>query len=381
MCVGRDGRCQLKFEQRRRCVLAVGRLPSGERSGVHLDGTAKVDLLLEAGKALVREPARSLGMSEHGSEAALAQLGGSLVKSVVDPAEGHLEQHPASTRGAVRDRLKLLLRQYRDGAWLQLAADLDVEIDPLAAELLLDLTHPVRQLWDLDELDVWRGDDRRRAGIGRQAGVFDGLVHRRRAVVDTRQQVAVQIDHNDSIWRPTSANSSRCRRTLSPRSVRTSTRPGEDAATRISSTDEARRCSRPASAATAARSTPDGVATWRSKSSLSACSATGRKSKIPPPPLLTHTMCRSAPAREAAIKPPMSCSSAISPISSQVGAPVASAAPAAEETTPSIPLAPRLDRKRSARGLWGKNVSTSRIAIEELTQTIAPSGRTGSTAQ
>ena len=80
-------------------------------------------------------------------------------------------------------------------------------------------------------------------------------------------------------------------------------------------------------------------------------------------------MFSATPARRAASSPPTSCSSASSPVSSHVGRPVASAAPSADETTPSMPLAPRLARKRSSLSDCGKKASTSRIGIEELTQT------------
>src|SRR5919204_130340 len=56
------------------------------------------------------------------------------------------------------------------------------------------------------------------------------------------------------------------------------------------------------------------------------------------------------------------------------------AAPAADETTPSMPLAPRLARKRSGFDDVGKNASTSRTGIEELTQTRAWSGSADSSA-
>ena len=75
---------------------------------------------------------------------------------------------------------------------------------------------------------------------------------------------------------------------------------------------------------------------------------------MPPPPLFTQTTWTSAPARPAASSPPASCTRATSPISTQVGAPVASAAPAAEATTPSMPLAPRLDRNRIGVSVTGK---------------------------
>ena len=106
-------------------------------------------------------------------------------------------------------------------------------------------------------------------------------------------------------------------RTLSARSVRTSTKPGSAAAARTSSGVVAVRCCMPASAATCAKSTPLGVITCSSNVAPAPCSASGRKSKMLPPPLFAHTIVSSAPAREAASRPPMSCSTASSPVSSQ----------------------------------------------------------------
>ena len=68
---------------------------------------------------------------------------------------------------------------------------------------------------------------------------------------------------------------------------------------------------------------------------------------MPPPPLFAHTIVSSAPARRAASRPPMSCRSASSPVSRKVGPPVPIAAPSADDAVPSIPFAPRFDRKRS----------------------------------
>ncbi len=93
-----------------------------------------------------------------------------------------------------------------------------------------------------------------------------------------------------------------------------------------------------------------------------------------PPPLFAQTIVSSAPAREAASRPPMSCSTASSPVSSHPRPPAASAAPAADDTTPSIPLAPRFARKRIGFETEGKKLSTSRIGIDELTHTVAASG-------
>ena len=67
---------------------------------------------------------------------------------------------------------------------------------------------------------------------------------------------------------------------------------------------------------------------------------------MPPPPLSSSTIVSSSPSRRAASRPPMSCASATSPISSTTGPAPAAAAPKAEETVPSMPLAPRLQSTR-----------------------------------
>ena len=84
--------------------------------------------------------------------------------------------------------------------------------------------------------------------------------------------------------------------------------------------------------------------------------------------------CSSAPARRAASRPPMSCSSASSPVRSQVGRP--SRAPRRRPTTPRRRCRWRRGWRGSAAAsaTAGKQASTSRTGIEELTQTSAPSG-------
>ena len=61
-------------------------------------------------------------------------------------------------------------------------------------------------------------------------------------------------------------------------------------------------------------------------------------------------------------------------MSSHARPPSISAAPAAADTTPSIPFAPRFARKRIGLEIEGKKLSTSRIGIDELTHTVAASG-------
>jgi len=124
--------------------------------------------------------------------------------------------------------------------------------------------------------------------------------------------------------------------------------------------------------AASANGRPWGVATCSSKASR--CPATGRKWKIPPPSLLSSTTTSASPSRRAASSPPISWASATSPISSTTGLSPAAAAPNALETVPSIPLAPRFESTRGASSWAAKNSSTSRIGIEEATNSVAEPG-------
>ena len=54
-----------------------------------------------------------------------------------------------------------------------------------------------------------------------------------------------------------------------------------------------------------------------------------------------------------------------SPVTIVVGRPLAWAAPIPEEMRPSMPLAPRLQRKRASVSLGGRNASWSRIGMLE----------------
>src|SRR6476620_5125672 len=64
-------------------------------------------------------------------------------------------------------------------------------------------------------------------------------------------------------------------------------------------------------------------------------------------------------------RPPMSWSRPRSPVTIVVGRPLAWAAPMPEETRPSMPLAPRLQRKRTSASLAARNASWSRIGMLE----------------
>jgi hypothetical protein len=69
----------------------------------------------------------------------------------------------------------------------------------------------------------------------------------------------------------------------------------------------------------------------------------------------------------------MSWKSARSPSTAQVRRPLAAAAPSAVEIWPSMPLAPRLHRKRTSAGPLATNDSWSRIGMLEAVKTRSPS--------
>ena len=82
--------------------------------------------------------------------------------------------------------------------------------------------------------------------------------------------------------------------------------------------------------------------------SPSSAAAWGRKWKMPPPSLSMTTMRTGVETSRSAARPPTSCRRPRSPVTIVVGRPLAWAAPIPEEIRPSIPLAPRLQRKSAS---------------------------------
>ena len=86
---------------------------------------------------------------------------------------------------------------------------------------------------------------------------------------------------------------------------------------------------------------------------------------MPPPPLSMTTMRTGVETSRRAARPPMSWRRPRSPVTIVVGRPLAWAAPIPEERRPSIPLAPRLQRKQHVGRAGGRNASWSRIGMLE----------------
>ena len=85
-----------------------------------------------------------------------------------------------------------------------------------------------------------------------------------------------------------------------------------------------------------------------------------------PPPLLSMTTMRTGveTSRRAA-REPRSWRKPSSPVTIVVGRPLACAAPIPDETSPSIPFAPRLQRNETSVSPGARNCSWSRIAIDD----------------
>ena len=86
---------------------------------------------------------------------------------------------------------------------------------------------------------------------------------------------------------------------------------------------------------------------------------------MPPPSLSITTMRTGVETSRRAARPPMSWRRPRSPVTIVVGLPVAWAAPIPEEIRPSIPLAPRLQRKVASVSVDGRKASWSRIGMLE----------------
>src|SRR5256886_14684017 len=172
----------------------------------------------------------------------------------------------------------------------------------------------------------------------------------------------------------TAASSARCRSTLRARSERTWTKWSPPVSRRAARNSGSVRgeCKRaPASAAARARSRPCGLP--NSSSERGVCEAMGRKEKMPPPALSPTTNVSSAPSQAAATRPPRSGRKARSPSSTAVRREVASAAPRALATMPSMPFTPRLARTRTAAARPAQ-ASTSRTGMLLETKSCDPAG-------
>ena len=86
---------------------------------------------------------------------------------------------------------------------------------------------------------------------------------------------------------------------------------------------------------------------------------------MPPPSLSMTTIRTGVETSRSAARPPMSWSRPRSPVTIVVGRPLAWAAPIPEEIRPSIPLAPRLQRKRASASPAARKASWSRIGMLE----------------
>ena len=116
-----------------------------------------------------------------------------------------------------------------------------------------------------------------------------------------------------------------------------------------------------------------GVPNRRSKVAGSSAVAGARKEKIPPPPLSATTTVSGAVA--AGRPGPTRRGGRRGPPPAPRWDPSASATPSGVDTTPSIPLAPRLASTRGGSARGAPKASTSRTGMDDDTTSGAPAGR------
>ena len=206
------------------------------------------------------------------------------------------------------------------------------------------------------------GGHRRRLGPGRRAR-RDRAQARGAAAAARRLAQALH-----RIARPPAARRRRCGgagRRSPRRSTGTSTRPVPAAsAGRSWSSLSTRWWPIPKSAATRRegqrpRGREQGLELVRGRAARPAAGS----SKMPPPPLSTTTILTGVETCASAARPPRSCRRPRSPVTITVGRPLAAAAPIPDETSPSMPFAPRLARKSTSASPPDRKASWSRIGM------------------
>ena len=138
----------------------------------------------------------ALGVGDQGAVAALGQVLDATGEAVGERTGGRLEQHPASS--SQRHQRQLLLAQRLHRRLGDLPALQDDDRDPLFIQVAVQGRNPARDLLDANVVvvaDVWSGADRLDAVPGRLARHAGAVAQVERPVVDTGEDVAVEVDH------------------------------------------------------------------------------------------------------------------------------------------------------------------------------------------
>lgn len=125
-----------------------------------------------------------------------AEPSGGAGELLIQPRQRRLEQKPAPTWWAVSDQIELSSRKSRHHRMRELPTAEHPDRDPRTSQRVFDLRHPMRQnphVADPRLLDMGRSHDCPGALSGRHPRQLDTRLHRRRTVVDARQQMKVQF--------------------------------------------------------------------------------------------------------------------------------------------------------------------------------------------
>jgi hypothetical protein len=169
-----------------------------QRGDVDLQQRAGLDRRAQPPQPVLEQAGGAFGMRDQQPEAVAAHVAPGRQERRVDPAEGHLEQHPPRAARPVGDRVELRVAEPGGAAREDLAARLQAEADARRVERGLQRPCARRDRRHVERV-VGVTDVRRRRGlvnaVAREPrGVLEcrGLV--RRPVVDAGKQVQVQVD-------------------------------------------------------------------------------------------------------------------------------------------------------------------------------------------
>jgi hypothetical protein len=189
------GQVRLQQRARRAPAARLGRR-AGQGGGRHLDEHAALHERLEP-LGLLLEGAVALRMGEQQRVAARLELEQLLLEQRAEARVGRLDQQVGAAL-AERGELQLSVRRLDPAVEVDLGArqqlELDARLPDRLAQVLAERPQVPRQDARVVAPEVRRADDRLDTAAGQLGGQGDALLDGGRAVVEARQQVAVQVD-------------------------------------------------------------------------------------------------------------------------------------------------------------------------------------------
>ena len=196
VAVGGDHVDQVLLEQRVRDRADRAPEVAGERARGDRAQNPGVDERVHE-REVALQGRRPFGVGEHDPVPAPEQLAQARLEAGGRRRERALDQHigpAAQAQAGQRSVVELAGARHRD-----LGAGADLDVDPLGQQLAVDVGDGARHERRIDvrvrPAHVRRRHDRPSAVVERCAAHGQRLGHRRRAVIDPREDVAVEIDH------------------------------------------------------------------------------------------------------------------------------------------------------------------------------------------